>query len=66
MDGDLNESFFDLDQKGAIQKVVDEINGEIGGWEVDESVFFLMTRTTPTRISWTLIEPTERWKMPLL
>jgi len=37
VDGDLIESFLDLD-KGTMQKVVDEMNRD-GGWEVDESAF---------------------------
>ncbi|KAL3932751.1 MAG: hypothetical protein SGBAC_010704 [Bacillariaceae sp.] len=37
VDGDLIESFLDLD-KSTMQKVVDEMNGD-GGWEVDESAF---------------------------
>ena len=37
VDGDLIESFLDLD-KSTMQKVVDEMNRD-GGWEVDESGF---------------------------
>jgi DNA damage-binding protein 1 len=37
VDGDLAESFLDLD-KSTMQKVVDEMNRD-GGWEVDDSAF---------------------------